>query len=151
MHHNLLNYVLSVWLFFSACTPAVQAQQSKETEQINLLLKEKGSRTAAERKISSQLLQAIKEYSGDKEARSRGLEPAQVRTDKDGNVMVDINAPVTDELLSSIKALGGKVIYPSKRYNTIRAQVPILMVEKIAACEAVTFIKPAAMRVSRTQ
>lgn len=146
--HHLINYWLIAWLFLSAFTPAAQAQQSKQTEQIGALLKEKGSRTATERKISSQLLQAIKEYSGDKEDQGVGLEPAQVGTDKDGNLVVDINAPVTDELLSSIKALGGKIIYPSKRYHAIRAQVPILMVKKIAAYEAVKFIKPAAVPVT---
>lgn len=149
MHHHLINYWLIAWLFLSAFTPAAQAQQSKQTEQIEALLKEKGLRTTAERKISSQLLQAIKEYSGDKD-QGMELEPAQVGIDKDGNLMVDINAPVTDELLSSIKALGGKIIYPSKRYHTIRAQVPILMVKKIATHEAVKFIKPAAVPVTRT-
>lgn len=151
MHHHLINHWLIAWLFLSAFTPAAQAQQSKQTEQTDALLKEKGSRTATERKISSQLLQAIKEYSGDKEDQGMGLEPAQVGTDKDGNLMVDINAPVTDELLSSIRALGGKIIYPSKRYHTIRAQVPISMVKKIAAHEAVKFIKPAAVPVTSIQ
>ena len=152
MYHRSFNYVLIIYLFLFAFTyTAAQAQGTKETEQVDRLLKEKGSRTAAERKINSQLLQAIKEYSGDKDIQGMGLEPVAVRTDKDGNLMVDINAAVTDELLNSIRALGGKIIYPSKQYHTIRAQVPILVVEKIAACEAVKFIKPAAIPVTRTQ
>ena len=146
MNGHLFPYALTAWfclLLFAGIT--VQAQPITGPQQVDSLLKEKASRMPVERKIDSQLLQAIKERTSQNGTKSNGLEPAKVNIDNNGNLLVDIDASVTDELLSSIEALGGKIIYPSKRYSTIRAQVPVSGVKKIAAREEVKFIKPAVM------
>lgn len=149
MNLFLFRYVMTTWLCVSLfASGTVFGQHTTGTKQVDSLLKEKAARTPVERKIDSQLLQALKERAGQKNA--TGLEPAKVNIDNNGNLMVDIDASVTDELLSSIKALGGKIVYPSKRYSTVRAQVPVSIVEKIAAREEVKFVKPASMPVNNT-
>ena len=149
MIHSSLNLLLIVCICLCSFTLAAQGQHKQQTAQIDSLLQEKNSRTGTALKINSQLLQAIKEYSGTKEA-ATGLEPAKVGADRNGNLLVDISAVVTDDLLGSIRTLGGKIIYPSKRYSTIRAQVHLSVIEKIAAYDEVRFIKPAAVPVTRT-
>ncbi len=127
-------------------TSKVSAQaKSKTSQQIKMLIKEKNARTAVQKKIDSQLLQAIREKQGKKMTDSVDLQPANVNADAKGNLKVDIDANVTDTLLAKIKALGGIIIYPSKQYRTIRAEVNLSMVEKIAAFNEVKFIKPAAV------
>lgn len=139
--------ILAGLLFAGITRVLAQDQHKKRTGQVDSLLNEKKSRTPTERKIDSQLLQAIREHSGKKMAEGTQLELADVRADKSGSLMVDISATVTDELLDNIKTLGGKIIFPSKQYNTIRAQVNLSMVEKIASYEQVKFIKAAVLPV----
>ena len=132
------------------CTEASQSQKTKvntkdsAAKQIEALEKEKQSRTPVERKIDSQLLQAIKEKNGEKMAPGVDLEPANVNADASGNLEVDISADVTDSLLNNIKKLGGKIIYPSKEYHTIRARINLSVIKTIAAYTSVKFIAPAA-------
>ena len=65
------------------------AQGSEATmKQIQLLLNEKNSRTPAQRKIDSRLLQAVREYRGEKMAAGAELERANVGTDINGILKV---------------------------------------------------------------
>jgi hypothetical protein len=111
--------------------------------QIAALVTEKQSRTPAEQKIDSQLLQAVRESRGQQMAPGVDLEPAEVGANAAGRLMVDISAIVSDPLIVRIEALGGQIIYPSFRYNTIRARVDLSAVERIADFPEVHFIKPA--------
>ena len=70
---------------------------------------------------------------------------AQVAKTQSGNVLVDINAKVTPELLASIKSAGGNVIYASTRFNGIRAELPLTSLERIASSSDVLRIKKAAI------
>ncbi|MEP6673729.1 MAG: S8 family serine peptidase [Ferruginibacter sp.] len=120
-------------------------QVSAETErQIIALLQEKNSRTPAQQKMDSKLIQAIKEKAGQKMAEGTYLLPVDVKADAQGNLKVDISAEVTQELLNKIIALGGKIIYPSEVYHTIRATINLSMAETIAGYPEVHFIGPAA-------
>ena len=111
--------------------------------QISALITEKESRTPTEQKIDSQLLQAIRESRGQQMAPGANLEPADVRVQADGRLLVDIDAVVSDPLIVRIEALGGQIVYPSFRYNTIRATVDLQAVDAIAAFPEVKFVKPA--------
>ena len=111
--------------------------------QITALITEKQRRTPAQQKIDSQLLQAVRESRGEPMAPGVNLEPADVRANEAGRLLVDIDAAVSDPLIVRIEALGGEMIYPSFRYNTIRARVDLSAVEAIAAMPEVKFIKPA--------
>ncbi len=139
-------------LILSCITISITAQvrHKKTVRQIQQLQKEKQARTALQRKIDSQLLQAIREHAGKKMTDGVELEPIKVQFDSNGNVPVDISARVSDSLLNKIKALGGQIIFPSKQYNTIRASVPIEQVETIACEPSVTFIQLAVQAVNNT-
>lgn len=112
-------------------------------QQIAALVAEKESRTPAQRKLASALLQAIKESRGQQLADGVPLERANVNADASGLVPVDITASVNDSLLANIQQLGGEIIFPSVEYKAIRARVPLSAVEAIAGYPEVTFIRTA--------
>ena len=58
-------------------------------------------------------------------------------------VTVDIRADVTPEVLGRIRALGGTVINSVPKYRAIRAQLPLVAVQPLAALSAVQSIRPA--------
>ena len=123
-----------------------QAQLTPEgIRQIDKLEQEKNSRSATDKKISSQLLQAIRAHHGRDMADSVKLQPPNVGIDSLGRLNVDINATVTDSLLANIKGLGGIIIFSSTQFHSMTAKVNLDIVEKIAAYAAVRFIKPAAI------
>ena len=65
--------------------------------------------------------------------------------DGQGNVHVDVQGTVNPGLLAEIVSLGGTVDSSSfPAYGTIRAWIPLLATETLAARSDVTFIKPAA-------
>lgn len=121
-----------------------QQLQPKTLVQIQALLNEKRSRTGAERKIKSDLLQAVREKQNIVMAQGVQLKKANVNADAFGNLKVDINGDITDELLAKIQNLGGKIIYPSAEYHTVRAMINLSSVKAIAGFSEVNFIQPAA-------
>ena len=95
--------------------------------QIEALLVRKAQRTPAQRKISSQLL----------DARQPGQsQPPAV-------VTVDIRADVTPAVLERIQTLGGTVINSVPKYRAIRARLPLAAVEPLATLDAIQSIRPA--------
>jgi hypothetical protein len=50
-----------------------------------------------------------------------------------GKVLVDVKGTVTASLLQQIKNVGGDVIYPSARWGTVRAAIPLQNIELVAA------------------
>jgi 7-keto-8-aminopelargonate synthetase-like enzyme len=138
-HRNLL--LCTGLVLYSAATACCQSK--KTLQQIQLIEAAKEKRTAIQRKIDSQLLQAIEEYKGKKKPTTPPTEKVDVRADSSGNVAVDINAAVSDSLLQQIRVLGGTINYASKEYHSIRATIHLLQVETIAAWPEVLFIQPA--------
>ncbi len=94
------------------------------------ILEAKARRTPAQRKVSSQLLDAA--------ASAR-----QARDARDEVVTVDIRADVTPALLARIRTLGGTVINSVPKYRAIRAELPVVAIERLAALAAVQTIRPA--------
>ena len=133
---------------------AVPAQQTsaqergrlslKAVRQIEELLAAKEQRTPAQRKVSSQFLDAGGE-SIDVRRQAKGTALA------DEQVMVDIRADVLPAVLSRIQSLGGTVINSVPKYRAIRARLPIAAVEKLAALDAVQSIRPAELAFTRDQ
>ena len=103
---------------------------------------EKLARTAAQRKIDSQLLFAIYRERG--EAEKKGIPGGDllVTFDQKRRAFVGIRAGVTRSLLDTIKALGGEVLSSSERYNDIQAYLPLDTLEKLAARTDVRAIVP---------
>ena len=142
-------HVLTVCiLLFSTASTAWAQLQPATMRQIESLLEEKASRTAVQQKISSQLLQASREYLGQKMVAGVDLQPANVKADKRGVLRVDISARVTNELISQIEKIGGKVVYASRQFNSVRAEMNVSKVETIAALKEVKFIMPASQAVT---
>jgi uncharacterized FlaG/YvyC family protein len=114
----------------------------KAMKQIELLQKEKASRSPVQQKIDSQMLYEMKKNSGEM---TKGMPALQtgIESDKSGKVVVDIKAKVTDDLLQQIKAAGGEVIYSSEAGGSIRAKLPMAQIESVASNKDVIFIGPA--------
>ena len=145
--------VLLAWLLATAVQGQAPAQQPSaqaggessgtSSGQIEALLAEKAQRTAAQRKVSSQLLDARRA------ADARRQETGEITEDE--MVTVDIRAEVTPEVLARIRALGGSVINSVPEYRAIRARLPLDAVENLAALDAVRSIRAADVAVTREQ
>ena len=103
---------------------------------------EKESRTAAQKKIDSQLLYALKQKRG--ETRGVPTERIDIELDRKGRALVDITARVSPQVTSQIRKLGGIVISEDQRYHTIRARLALEKLEALATLKDVSFIAPAA-------
>ena len=112
-------------------------------EQINMLGAMKAARTPAQRKISSQILFALKQKRGDAQLRSLPKLRIAVEIEPDGMTLVDIKASVSSSLLAEIKGLGGVIINSFAEYDAIRARLPLDKIETLAANPDIRFISPA--------
>ena len=136
--------------------------------QIEALLTAKAQRTAAQRKVSSQLLDATESAQLPETATPRQPAPegiaqqlrgpdaaaGQQAGNPDGapepeRVTVDIRADVTPAVLARIRTLGGTVIDSVPKYRAIRAQLPLGSVARLAALDLVQSIRPADEAVTR--
>jgi hypothetical protein len=106
------------------------------------VLDEKSSRTAAQKKIDSQLLYALKQKRGER----RGVPTERINIDLDqkGRALVDITARVSPQVTSQIRKLGGIVISEEPQYHTMRARLALEKLEALAGRTDVSFIGPAA-------
>ena len=111
--------------------------------QINLLAKEKAGRTEAQKKISSQLLYAIKKKAGDSIFNKLPEFKTTLSTEENGMVLVDIKATVTPELLALIEELGGEVVNSFAEYDAIRARMPVEDIETLAERPDIVSIREA--------
>lgn len=138
----------SLALCWLAATALAQPQQiaPQAQRQIAALFAEKVSRTPAQRKMSSRLVHAAKVLRGqpvhpDFPTLPNALRSARV--DARNFVEVDITANVTPELLSAIAVMGGAVTHSFKEYNAIRASLPLVAVEQLAARSEVRQVRVA--------
>ncbi len=138
-------FLVPLALVFFSFSQAFSQLQAKTISDIQLLLQEKESRSPAQRKMDSRLLQAAREKQGLKMVSGVNLEPVKMNAQKDGKVNVDISAEISDDLLSKIKTLGGTIVYASKEHHTVRASIDLANAETIAGYKGVKFIQPAAI------
>ncbi|MFN8502510.1 hypothetical protein [Kouleothrix sp.] len=117
---------------------SAQAQQ-----QIAALLVDKRTRTPAQRKIDSNLLWRIKQLRREPITlhSAPGLRSA-VAADSAGTTEVDISANVSDALLAQIRTLGGTIESAFPEYHAIRARIPLMQAEPLAALADVRSIQP---------
>ena len=139
----LLRFLLFFFIVFLGQLSFGQVT-SETMRQIQSLLDEKSSRTPAQIKMDSRLLQAVRESRGEQMAPGVNLERANVNADNSGTLKVDINGDITNAFLSKITALGGKIIYASAKYHTVRASMNLKTIETLAGNSEVKFVKPAA-------
>lgn len=110
--------------------------------QIGEAAREKRSRTAAQKKIDTQLLYAIKQRRG--ETRGVPTLPVEIKLDREGRTVVDITARVSAGLISKLGKAGAEVISQSAKYHTVRARVALDRLEALAEIEEVRHISPPA-------
>src|SRR5581483_10004668 len=97
----------------------------------------------AQQKIDSQLLYADAMRRGVPVAAGTPTQRVELDWDKEGRVLVDIQADVSGDLLRLIGSMGGSVVNSFVEYHAIRAAVPLEAVEKLAGDGRVKFIAPA--------
>jgi hypothetical protein len=122
--------------------PASAQLTEKAIKQIELIQKERKSRSPAQKKIDSQLLYEVKKRSG-KMTKGLPILKTGIKPNKSGKLLVDMRAKVSDGLLQQIKSVGGEVIYSSEEGGSIRAKLPIAQIESLAGNQNVTLIEPA--------
>jgi len=149
----ILPFRLGYWLpgfiigsLFTVVLAEGQEISQQALRQIHELTAEKLSRTPAQRKLDLQLHYAAMS------ARGRRLTPgidsmpqvfSGLQSNATGNVLVDIRAATTTQVLASIQAAGGTVISSVPQYRAIRASVPLLSLETLASLGDVDSIRPA--------
>ena len=113
-------------------------------EQVRQLTEWKNGRTAAERKIDSQLLFALDRRSGRMAGALSTIEPLALP--KEGALEVDIDlVPGVDPgpVAAGIRTLGGEVAFSSSRFASLRARVGLDSIRPLAARPEVRRIVPA--------
>ena len=101
---------------------------------------DKSSRTPAQLKLDSPLLQEIARRQGTSAAAPNSRRSALVQIDKDGRALVDVRAPVTPQLHNKIGALKGTVVSTSAAYDSTIAWMPVLQLEALAEDPAIVSI-----------
>ena len=111
-------------------------------QQMQMLQQEKNARTPAQQKIDSNVLYTIRMLQGQPAAPGVPYLYTGVDLDDRNNLVLDITAVVSPDLLKKLTAAGAQVLssYPGMR--SVRAIVPAMQVESIAAFPEVIFISP---------
>ncbi|MFT4154031.1 S8 family serine peptidase [Parafilimonas sp.] len=132
--------VLSLIAVFLAIGLNAQNLKPKAMQEIKFLMQEKASRTPVQKKIESRLLVAYKMQNNTAVASQLPSLKSTVKTNSQGKVKVDMEAQVSPQLLSNLKALGADIIFSSERFSNIVANVPLNKVEEIAGSQAILHI-----------
>jgi len=119
-------------------TPPVQQGPIAQSalDQMNALLQEKESRSSAERKLSSQLIYALRAAQGQVPvslAKLYGGAREAIAPGGADQAKVTITASVNVGLLKQIEALGGTLIYSAPARGTVTANMPLAAIETLAA------------------
>ena len=111
-------------------------------QQMQMLQAEKDARTPAQQKIDSNVLYTIRMLQGQPAALGVPYLYTGVDLDDHNNLVLDMTAVVSPDLLKKLTATGAQVLssYPGMR--SVRAIVPPGQVENIAAFPEVIFISP---------
>ncbi|WP_218033075.1 hypothetical protein [Brevifollis gellanilyticus] len=97
-----------------------------------------------QQKLDSHLIMGLKKSRGEPPFDRPTLFDPDLPVDAEGKVTVDLTAKVTPGLLEQIRSSGGEVISHFEAMNAVRARVPLVQVETLAALPEVRFISPAA-------
>lgn len=112
--------------------------------QIAAIENAKEARTDVQEKITSQLLDTIRQSSTGHVVSAAPQLRADVPDVEPEGIIVDIKATVTQDLLDAITRLRGRVINSSARFGAVRAALPIRSIEALAARPDVRTVAAAA-------
>ncbi len=142
---SFVNFVAAILPPFSAAAQTRQGP-AEITEagmkELQALIQEKSSRTPAQRKISSSLLNPMRERRGENVLAVAKSLRSNVPVDKSGMVKVDIrlNTAQNRGVLKRIDSLGGSIL--NHVGKSVLAEVPIEKLEDIAEYKEVVSIRP---------
>lgn len=112
-------------------------------QQLEIIRQEKESQTPEQKKINP----AITRYLHTEVLRDQTKRLPKMRggvaVTASNEILVDISADVTDDLLQTITGNGGTILNAFVQYHAIRARLPITAVETVAAHPGVRFIDKA--------
>jgi hypothetical protein len=111
-------------------------------QQILALQQDKAARTPAQKKIDSNLIYTMRMMAGMPAAPGVPFLYTGVDLDANNNMVVDMVANVTDQLLRQLTAAGAQVLYTNVKLRSIRAIIPPGQIEGIASSPDVIFISP---------
>ena len=119
-----------------------QGISDQAANQIKAFAADKEARTPAQRKIGSNLIYATRMNRGLPVVAGIPTVQTGVVVDAAGATVVDIRANVDDVLLERIHDLGGEVLDYHIPFRSIRARLPLAVLETLAADSKVIFIAP---------
>jgi hypothetical protein len=102
---------------------------------------DKSTRTPAQRKIDSQLLDEIRRATT---GQKRSAEATLVRLDRRQRALVDVRAVVTPELKRQVAGLGGTIVSTAPEVDSLIAWIPLMKLEQLAGNSSIRSIQPAA-------
>jgi hypothetical protein len=137
---------LAGWLFsnvvpWAGATSRQGAMSPEALAQIEALIREKESRTGAQRKMDSQLIYELKMRRGEMIADGVRTLETDVQYNNQGKMILDIKAEVSDALLNRLKIYGAEVVNSVPEHNSIRIQGAMNQIEAIAALPDVIYIQ----------
>ena len=130
-----------------AVAPGARAQTlgPELVRQLALIEAEKAQRTPAQRKLDSQLIFALKQRRNDPVMADMPRLRIGVEMRGDGATLVDLRGTVTPALVRAIARAGGTVVSSHSELGALRAWVPVLRLESLAARPDVRWIEPPAL------
>jgi len=111
-------------------------------QQIAALVDEKRNRSKARQKMDSRLIYSIKMSRGEQLA--PGLDTLEITLPKneEGRPIIDLTARVSKKLISKMESLGVNILSSFPRYNTIRAEADLDVIDTIAGFPEVIYVQP---------
>jgi len=149
-HRQCIGLFVSGWLLvqapaaFSADLPKADATAPGNAE----VVQAKASLSpAALKKLDAQIVLALKKSRGEPPFdKPTSLQP-DIPIQDGANVLVDLDATVSDDLQTQIRLLGGKVANSPDPAHIIRAMVPLSHLETLAGRADVRSISPAILTI----
>jgi hypothetical protein len=130
-----------------SASPFLSAAQSPQSSRQPPPPLEKTSRTLAQQKINSQLLQEIDRLRGRDAPERVPSARTGVKLDEKHRALVDVRAEVNPGLQQKIRSIKGTIVSTSREYRTIVAWLPLLTLERLAEDPRVSAISPQAQPV----
>ena len=127
-------------LLFASSLAAQPLSQNAQAH-IQTLLSEKSSRNTAQQKMDSHLVHAAAILAGHATRAQFPGDLESVHLDARNFVEVDIRATVTPALLAFIRSLAGNIVNAYAESHSLRASLPLLKVELLAARQEVQQIR----------
>ena len=141
-HARGMSLALGVFLAAAPPAPADDDLGAAARAQINALVREKESRTPAQRKLDANLLFALRQHRHENAAPGVARLETDVAIDDTDGTEVDITAVVDDAFLGRLQALGAQVVSEHRAFRSVRARLAVGQLEVLAEDPAVIFVAP---------